>query len=166
MCWYEFLKCYAKIYGFSCLDVWWCFRLCFHVAFDHKHLKLEPLTFESEKNDIFMGCCMKPANRGHFLGMIAQRPLWSLERGFMCSSRTQKIHAVAQRPLATPSDQLSPGLALSDDHSAFFHFFVAGSSLVVAQRPWPVFKEFPWVVGWEWDYNMSWLWPFDYRMTW
>jgi hypothetical protein len=87
---------------------------------------LEPLIFESEKNDIFMGCCMKPANRGHFLGMIAQRPLWSLERGFMCSSANPEFWVLAQRAAASSSEQPSPGPALSDDHSAFFTF----SSLV------------------------------------
>ena len=71
MCWYEFLKCYAKIYGFSLLDAWSCFRLYFHVVFDHKHLKLEPLIFENKKNDIFMGCGMKPAKRDEFLGTFA-----------------------------------------------------------------------------------------------
>ena len=73
MCWYGFLKCYAKIYGFSLLDAWSCFRLYFHVVFDHKHLKLEPLIFESKKDDVFMSCDMKITNRGVFWAISRTR---------------------------------------------------------------------------------------------
>jgi hypothetical protein len=73
MCWYEFLKCYAKIYGFSLLDAWSCFRLYFHVVFDHKHLKLEPLIFGNKKNDTFMGCGMKIAKGMNFWAISRTR---------------------------------------------------------------------------------------------
>ena len=73
MCWYEFLKCYAKIYGFSSFDVWSCFRLYSHVVFGYKHLKLEPLIFESKKNDVFMSCGRKITNRGEFWAISRTR---------------------------------------------------------------------------------------------
>ena len=97
MCWYEFLKCYAKIYGFSSFDVWSCFGLYFHVVFGYKHLKLEPLIFESKKKWCFYELWHENHEQGWILGNFAHARTLFRVREFdrehssfqSCSSRTR-----------------------------------------------------------------------------
>ncbi|WJX11533.1 hypothetical protein P8452_02136 [Trifolium repens] len=64
-----------------------------------------------------MGCGMKPANRGEILGMLAGRPLWSLERGFIVLDVTQKFIVLAERGVTRGSERPSLPAAGSEYHS-------------------------------------------------
>jgi hypothetical protein len=115
MCWYEFWSVMQKIYGFSLLDAWSCFRLYFHVVFDHKHLKLEPLIFGNKKNDTFYGLWYENRERDEFLGNFAHARTLSRAREidrstspFHCPLRARDSKFAHARQVSRTRIMISP----------------------------------------------------------